>query len=106
MTKHYNNSQIETTQSKGMVTMDRAHKQGLMPKDPTLKVIDTFESDFETRASKLNEKIMEAWTGFLNTNGFNSQQAFRLFNQCIMKHEISRAVRAQKPTIIRESDLE
>ena len=86
--------------------MNRAHKQGLVPKDPTIKIIDTFESDFETRALKLNRRILDAWTLFQNPNGFNSRCAFENFNQCIMQHEIARAIRAQQPIIVRTSDLE
>ena len=86
--------------------MLKAHKRGLVPKDPDQPIIDTFESDFETKAAKLNRRILDAWTLFQNPNGFNSRCAFENFNQCIMQHAIARAIRAQQPIIVRTSDLE
>ena len=86
--------------------MLKAHKRGLVPKDPNQPIIDTFESDYQEKIGLLNERIMEAWTCYLDTNGFNCQLAFRLFNQCVMQYEITSAVRAQKPYVITTSDLE
>ena len=86
--------------------MIKAHKRGLVPKDPNQPIIDTFESDFQSRAFKLNQEIIDAWTLFQNTNGFNSQSAFERFNQCVMRYNISSAVRAQQPFLLTTSDLE
>ena len=86
--------------------MLKAHKRGLVPKDINQPIIDTFESDFQSRAFRLNQEIIDAWTLFQNPNGFNSQSAFERFNQCVMRYNISSAVRAQKPILLTTSDLE